>query len=148
VPTRVTAQEPWTVARCQALVLDTNILVAAAFNPHSNSGMLVDAVREGRLRMIWNEATRAEAEYILRRIPRLSWDEFASLFRESDRFDGKVSSEDQFDHVGDPADRKFAALADAANVLLVTNDAGLLESLERTRVRALRPGEFMRDCRR
>jgi predicted nucleic acid-binding protein len=128
-------------------LLDTNSLVAAAINPHSNSGMLVDEVREVWLRMIWNEATRAEAEYILRRILRLSWDEFASLFRESDRFDGKLSSEDQFDHVGDPADRKFAALADAANVVLVTNDAGLLESLERTSVRALRPGEFMHHCR-
>jgi predicted nucleic acid-binding protein len=126
-------------------VLDTNILVGAGFNPRSDSARLVDAVREGRLRMIWNDATRGEAEHILRRIPPLSWESFATLFRESDRFQG-TASPDEFDYVDDPADRKFAALATAANVLLVTNDARLLEALAGSGGRALRPGDFVRRC--
>jgi predicted nucleic acid-binding protein len=95
--------------------------------------------------MIWNDATRDEAEYILRRIPRLSWDQFASLFRESDRFQGETTP-DQFEYVADPADRKFAALAAAGNALLVTQDAGLLRGLAGTSVQALTPGESVRRC--
>jgi predicted nucleic acid-binding protein len=130
---------------CQAVVLDTNILVGAGFNPRSNSARLVDAVRERRLRMIWNAATRSEAEYILRKIPRLSWDRFASLFRETDRYPGETAPE-RFDAVADPADRKFAALADAANVVLVTQDAGLIQGLAQTSVAVATPGEFVRRC--
>ena len=43
------------------VVLDTNVFVAAGFNPGSHSARLVEAVRDRRLRMIWDEATREEA---------------------------------------------------------------------------------------
>ena len=35
-------------------MLDTNVFVAAGFNPGSHSAWLVEAVRDGRLRMIWD----------------------------------------------------------------------------------------------
>ena len=132
-------------APCRVVVLDTNILVAAGFSPRSNSARLINAVRGGRLRMIWNDATRDEAEHILRRIPPLSWEQFASLFHASDRFQGETFP-DQFDYVADRADRKFAALAAAAKASLVTQDAGLLQALADTGVLALTPGEFVRRC--
>ena len=42
------------------VVLDTNVFVAAGFNRGSHSAWLVEAVRDGRLRMVWDNATRAE----------------------------------------------------------------------------------------
>ena len=41
-----------------AVVLDTNVLVAAGFNPRSASARIVNAVKQGKLHMLWNEATR------------------------------------------------------------------------------------------
>jgi PIN domain len=47
------------------VVLDTNVFVAAGFNPGSHSARLVEAVRDGRLRMVWNDATHAEIEHVM-----------------------------------------------------------------------------------
>ena len=77
------------------VVLDTNVFVAAGFNPGSHSARLIEAVRAGR--------------------------------------------------VPDPADRKFAALAEAARAPLVTSDAGLLNARARITVRVLKPSEFARE---
>jgi ATP-binding cassette subfamily B protein/subfamily B ATP-binding cassette protein MsbA len=43
------------------VVLDTNVFVAAGFNPGSHSA-LVAAVRDGRLRLVWDDATHTEIE--------------------------------------------------------------------------------------
>jgi predicted nucleic acid-binding protein len=48
------------------LVLDTNVSVAAGFNPGSHSARLLEAIRDGRLRMIWDDATREETELVMR----------------------------------------------------------------------------------
>jgi predicted nucleic acid-binding protein len=126
------------------VVLDTNVFVGAGFNPRSHSALLLDAVRDGRLRMIWDDATHEEIEHVLRRIPHLSWEAVAELFREEDRFDG-ATHPDQFGYVPDPTDRKFAALADAANVPLVTSDRGLLNARGQAPFPILKPGEFVLD---
>src|ERR671930_242292 len=107
------------------VVLDTNVFVAAGFNPGSHSARLVEAVRNGRLRMVWHDATREEIEHIMRQISRLSWTRIADLFRSEDRFGGSTHPE-EFGFVPDPADRKFAALADAVQAPLVTWDLFLL----------------------
>jgi predicted nucleic acid-binding protein len=119
------------------VVLDTNVFVAAGFNPGSQSARLVEAVRDGRLRMVWDDATRGEIEHVMRQIPRLSWTRIADLFR----FSGSTHPE-EFGFVPDPADRKFAALADAAQVPLVTSDAGLLKAGGQMKVGVLKPSEF------
>ena len=125
------------------VVLDTNVFVAAGFNPRSHSARLVQAVRDGRLRMIWNDATREETEHVMRQIPPLSWARIAGLFRAEDRFGGPTHPE-AYGFVPDPADRKFAALAEAAQAPLVTSDAGLLNARGRIAVRVLKPSEFAR----
>jgi predicted nucleic acid-binding protein len=125
-----------------AIILDTNVFVGAGFNPKSHSARLVDAVRNGHLRLVWNEPTRRETERILRQIPRLAWAQFAPLFREEDQFQGETHPE-EFDYVPDPADRKFAALADASTVPLVTSDMDLLQGRERASVPILTPAEFV-----
>ncbi len=128
------------------VVLDTNVFVAAGFNPRSHSARLVQAVRDGRLRMIWDDATRKETEHVMRRIPPLSWTRVAGLFRAEDRFGGPTHPE-AYGFVPDPADRKFAALAEAVEAPLVTSDAGLLNARGRMAVRVLKPSEFACRCR-
>jgi len=44
--------------------------------------------------------------------------------------------------VPDPADRKFAALADAVQAPLVTSDAGLLKAGGQMAVPVFKPSEF------
>ena len=51
-----------------------------------------------------------------------------------------------FGFVPDPADRKFAALADAVQAPLVTSDAGLLNAGGQMAVPVLKPSEFARRC--
>jgi putative PIN family toxin of toxin-antitoxin system len=129
--------------RRREVVLDTNVFVAAGFNPGSHSARLLDLVRDGKIRMVWDDATRAEVEHVIRQIPRLSWTRIANLFRSADRFGGSTHPE-QFGFVPDAADRKFAALAAAANAPLVTSDGGLLNVRERMPVPVLKPSEFAR----
>lgn len=124
-----------------ALILDTNVFVAAGFNPKSASARIVEQVRSGQLRMIWNEDTRREIQHIVSKIPRLSWRRVAELFREEDRYDGKTSPE-QFDFIPDPDDRKFAALAEATGAVLITNDDHLLSRRDRAQLPILTPREY------
>ncbi len=125
------------------VVLDTNVFVGAGFNPRSHSALLLNAVRDGRLRMVWDDATHEEIEHVLRRIPRMSWGAVAELFREEDRFDGETHPH-KFGYVPDPTDRKFAALAASANVPLVTSDRGLLNARGQAPFPILKPSEFAR----
>ena len=124
-----------------AVVVDTNILVAAGFNPRSKSGQIVDAVRQGQLRMVWNDATRREIERIMHQIPPLRAEPVAELFRPPDRFTGPTHPE-RFADIPDPDDRKFAALAHAAGAPLISNDEHLLGQRDRLDLTVLTPSEF------
>lgn len=123
------------------VVLDTNVFIAAGFNPASASARLIAAVRAEKLRMVWNDATRQEIEYIVRKIPRLKWAPFAVLFRTTARFTGQTEPA-HFAYIPDPDDRKFMALAAATAATLVTNDAHLLRERARAPTLICTPGEF------
>jgi hypothetical protein len=110
-------------------------------NPRSASARILAGIREGRFRLIWNQPTRRETEMILRRIPRLEWSKFADLFR-AEEFTGSVEP-GAFGGIADPDDRKFAALAAAANASLVTNDNLLLAERDRIGVDVLTPRDFL-----
>jgi predicted nucleic acid-binding protein len=122
-------------------VLDTNVFVAAGFNPRSTSARIVDAVKQGRVRMVWNNATRREIERIMHQIPPLRNQAVARLFRPSDRFAGPTHPE-RFADIPDPDDRKFAALAHAAGAALISNDEHLLGHRERRELTVLTPSKF------
>lgn len=126
-----------------AVVLDTNIFVAAGFRPGSDSARIVQQVRDGALRLLWNEETYRETRHIVRKIPPLSWDRIADLFREEDRYSAPTDPE-RFGDVPDPNDRKFAALAAASGAALITQDEHLLAGREQSPASILTPGEFMR----
>jgi uncharacterized protein len=100
-----------------AMVLDTNVFVAAGFNPRSASAKIVAAVKQGQVRMVWNEATRREIEYIMQHIPPLRAHAVSNLFRPEDRYIVATHPE-RFAFIPDPDDRKFAALAHAAGATL------------------------------
>jgi predicted nucleic acid-binding protein len=124
-----------------AVVLDTNVLVAAGFNPRSASGKIVDAVKQGELRMVWNDATRREIERIMHQIPPLRSPAVAELFRPADRVTRPTHPE-RFAEIPDPDDRKFAALADAAGAVLISNDEHLLGQRDRMNLTVLTPSAF------
>jgi predicted nucleic acid-binding protein len=128
--------------RVKEIVLDTNVFVAAGFNPKSASARILAALREGRLRLIWNEPTRRETEMILRRIPRLDWAKVADLFQPEGEFTGPVDPE-AFVLITDPDDRKFAALSAAANRPLVTKDDHLLAHRNTIGIEILTPRAFV-----
>jgi predicted nucleic acid-binding protein len=124
-----------------AVVLDTNVLVAAGFNPRSASAKIVEAVKQGQLRMIWNEVTRREIERIMQHIPPLRAYDMSELFRPEDRYTAPTHPE-RFTSIPDPDDRKFAALADAAGATLISNDDHLLRYRDRRDVTVLTSHEF------
>ncbi len=109
------------------VILDTNVFVAALFNPRSYSSQLIRQVRDGRLQMVWDPLTRTETEYVIRKIPPLHWEAVADLFDGSCCYHGSTDP-GAFSYVLDPADRKFAALAQATGAILITMDQDLLGS--------------------
>ena len=124
------------------VVIDTNVFVAAGFHPRSDAARILQAVADGRLRMMWTEETVREIRHILERIPPLSWPRFSGLFAESDRFDEPTHPE-QFGQITDPDDRKFAALAYRAGAVLVTQDDHLLCARSNMAVEIVTASEFV-----
>jgi predicted nucleic acid-binding protein len=125
------------------VVVDTNVFVAAGFNRRSASAKILDAVRRGEVRMVWNDATRREIERIMRKIPPLRRHDVAELFRPEDRFTGPTHPE-RFPEIPDPDDRKFAALADAAGAIVISNDEHLLGYRGERDLTVLTPGAYWR----
>jgi predicted nucleic acid-binding protein len=125
------------------VVLDTNVFVAAGFKPRSASAKIVDAVKRGQLRMVWNDATRQEIERIMRQIPPLRTRPVAELCHPADRVTVPTHPE-RFADIPDPDDRKFAALADAAGAIVISNDEHLLGYRGAPDLTVLTPAAFWR----
>jgi predicted nucleic acid-binding protein len=123
------------------IVLDTNLFVAAGFNPYSSSAAILRAVENGAHTLVWNAATQAETRKIVTQIPRLSWDHFAGLFAPEHEYAAPTYPED-FVQVVDRDDRKFAALAAATASTLITNDDHLLAIRDTFPGAILTPREF------
>ncbi|QDU21691.1 PIN domain-containing protein [Urbifossiella limnaea] len=124
------------------VVVDTNLFVAAGFNPNSHSARILNAIRAGTVRLVWDEATRRETEYIVGKIPPLRGTDLSAFFYPDARHDGPTDPH-QFGHIPDPADRKFAALAAASGAVLITSDRHLLDSRPHSGLVVLTPGEFV-----
>ena len=129
-----------------AIVIDTNVFIAAAFKPASDSAEIIEAVGSGEAILVWDEPTRRETETLMRRIPRVSWEAVRPLFREADRWSTEVEP-DRFRSVPDPDDRKFAALASSSGATLVTLDRHLLGAELGGTCRVATPSEFVRSFR-
>ena len=128
--------------KTEGIVIDINVFLATGFNPRSTSARVLEAVRDERSHLIWNQSTQREIEMILRRIRRVDWDEVANLFQPEGEFTGPVASS-AFVLVRDRDDRKFAALSAAAKRPLVTNDNYLLADRSITGIDVLTPRDFL-----
>lgn len=124
------------------IVLDTNVFVAAGFNPRSSSAEIIRGIEQGRFELVWHRTTRRETERILRQIPRLSWETFAPLFRNEAEYTGEIAPE-KFLNIEDPDDRKFAALSSASGSILITNDEHLLAPRATLGIDVRTPAEFI-----
>jgi uncharacterized protein len=125
-----------------AVVLDTNIVVAAGFNPRSRSARILELIRQGGLRLVWDQATFVETRKIVSKIPPLDWHSAADLFTPQAEFTGQTDPS-AYALIPDPDDRKFAALAAAAGAVLISNDDHLLGVRQQLDVTVLTPAEFL-----
>lgn len=125
-----------------AIVVDTNVFVAAGFNPRSSSARILRAVEDGRIDMVWSADTRRETQRMIEQIPRLSWQQFSGLFQEALEY-RETLDYSVYQFVEDPDDRKFAALGEATNSAIVTNDSHLLAHQQRLAPPVMTPGEFV-----
>jgi uncharacterized protein len=128
----------------QRVILDTNIFEASAFNRTSAAARILDAVREGKLLLVWNEDTRRETRSVLQQIPRLRWSDVESLFREEGQVREETDPSAFSDLVPDPDDRKFAALARVSGAPIISNDDHLLSMDEEAGITVLRSSHFER----
>ena len=122
------------------VVLDTNVLVAAAYNPRSASRHLVEACLGGRLTAVLSSALRREYEFILARAARGR----PYLERIHQLLDGaEVVEPAQTPRVvpDDPGDDKLVAAALGAGAVLVTNDAHLLALAGHEGLEVVRPAD-------
>ena len=126
-----------------SVVADTNLFVAAGFNPDSDSARILRAVHAGTLRLVWDGPTRQETEHVVGKIPPLRGTDLSEYFLPAGRYDGRTDP-DAFGFIPDPADRKFAALAAATGAVLVTSDRHLLDGRPHSGVVVLTPVEFVR----
>ncbi len=108
------------------IVLDTNVLVAAAYAPRSASRRIVDACLDGGLVAVASPAIRREYEFILERAVRVDdyRDRLETLL---DRLELVAPEETPRRVPDDPDDDKFLAAAVAGRAAwIVTNDRHLL----------------------
>jgi putative PIN family toxin of toxin-antitoxin system len=125
------------------VVLDTNVLVGAAYAEESASRRLVEACLNGELIAVLSPALRREYEQILRQAVRVRGfdDALRRLLDEAE-----IVEPQQTPRVvpEDPEDDKLVAVAVAAAATLITNDRHLLALDPHGLVRVVRPAEFVR----
>jgi putative PIN family toxin of toxin-antitoxin system len=126
------------------IVLDTNVLVAAAYAPRSASGRIIDACLHGDLVAVASRATIREHEAILSRAVRgpARGDWLERFFDQCELVEPARTPR----HVPDDAeDDKFLAVALAGQAgWIITNDHHLLDLDPYWQVRIVRPGVFAR----
>jgi predicted nucleic acid-binding protein len=121
------------------IVLDTNVLIADAYNPRSSSAAIVAACLDGRLGVVVSAAVIDEYEFILPRAIRgRPW---------RDRLDALLAVAIRVEPAETPAvvaadpsdDRLFAAALAGGASAIVTNDAEVLRVGVFEGVRVLTP---------
>jgi putative PIN family toxin of toxin-antitoxin system len=120
------------------VVLDTNVLVAAAYNAASASRRLVETCLSGELAAVLSPALRREYEFILARAaqgqPYL--DRLRLLLDRAEVVEPTSTPRVVPD---DPDDDKLVAVALAAGAVLVSNDAHLLAVAGHQGLQVVRP---------
>jgi len=127
-----------------AVVLDTNVFVAAYWAPRSASARIIEACMDGTLRAIYTNESKRETLRILKQI-RLPEAYFRRLGAYWDR--GELVEAVRVDDIPieDPEDRKFLEAAAGGEAdFLVSNDDHLLSVGYVGRTEILTPGSLAR----
>jgi len=124
------------------VILDTNVLVAAAYNPGSASRRVVEACLSGELTAVLSPALRREYEFILARAVRgqTYLEQIRRLLDSAEVVDPAQTPRVVPD---DPEDDKLVAAALAAGAVLVTNDAHLLAVAGHEGLEVVRPTDAL-----
>ena len=129
------------------IVLDTNVLVASAYNPASASRRIVDACRADQLAMVISPSVKQEYEYILPRAIRIR-DELERTFELIENADLVVPSSVPRVVEEDRTDDKFLAAAIAGRAdAIVTNDRHVLSIHQHRGILIVRPATFSKTMR-
>jgi putative PIN family toxin of toxin-antitoxin system len=123
------------------VVLDTNVLVAAVYNPASASRRIVEACLGGELTPVLSLALRHEYEFILARAAR-GRPYLEQIRRLVDGAEVVEPTETPRVVADDPDDDKLVAAALAAGAILVTNDAHLLAIAGHEGLKVVRPADL------
>lgn len=125
------------------VVLDTNVLIASAYQPRSASRRIVEASLRGELTLIVSPAVEREYELIVQRAVR-SEAEIRRVGELLSRAERVEPAETPRVVPEDPDDDKFLAAALAGRAAaIVTNDRHLLELDPYRGIRIVRPVEFV-----
>ena len=133
--------------RPKRVVLDTNVLIAAAWNKGSASRKIVEACLDGKtMRAVSSPALRREYEFIVKRAARKSkYRKFLQRLIETAEVVECDARSMGIEVPADPEDAKVLATAIAGKVnALIGNDHHLLDLAFDSQVPILRPGEFLR----
>ncbi len=126
------------------IVLDTNVFIAACFNPGSASAKIIDLCLKGKHELILSPRLRKEAWMILKNIKARK--EFRERIRRLFRGASRVKPTQRvFVIEEDPDDNKFleCALAGKADYL-ITSDQHLLRLGEFKRTKICKAVEFLK----
>ena len=96
--------------------------------------------------MVWHQLTRKETQFIVSKIPPLSWEAIAELFQPVGEYSGELTP-DAYDYISDTEDRKFAALCDVTQTPLITMDRVLLAARDVDSLLIMSPHEFFSQVR-
>lgn len=130
------------------VVLDTNLLAAARWNPHSASARIIEACIEGRFQACCSEAIQREIRLIMRNVGATgAFARKVSRFLDSATLVEVSDTTSGIPYVEDPEDIKFAALAMACDAdYLVTSDEHLLRLGNFGRTSVIKPSAFVREA--
>jgi putative PIN family toxin of toxin-antitoxin system len=128
------------MATVTRVVLDTNVLVAAAYNPASASRRIAEACLDGGLTPVVSPALRREYEFILARAAR-GRPYLERVHRLVESAEVVEPAETPRVVADDPDDDKLVAAALAAGAMLVTNDAHLLAIAGHEGLKVARPAD-------
>lgn len=125
------------------VVIDTNLIIAARWNPGSSSNRIINMVIEGKVSAVYTTAIKNENLHILEKVkpPKDYLDKILKFYRISRKVDAKR----KIDICPDKADNRFleAAVAGKASYI-ISSDRHLLDLKEFEGVRILKPGDFER----
>ena len=128
------------MAAVTRVVLDTNVLVAAAYNPRSASRHVVEACLGGELTAVVSGALRREYEFILARAAR-GRPYLEQIRRLLDGAEVVEPAQTPRAVPADPGDDKLVAAALAAGAVLVSNDGHLLALAGHEGLEVVRPAD-------